>query len=72
MQFERSPDLLKIHFSWKEKVRILFNGHIKLRRESIRHFSNVLIRIAIESNDAITDDKIKNLNTTDNSVIKGE
>ena len=72
MQFERSPDLLKIRFSWREKLRILFNGHIKLRRESIRHFSNVLIRIAIESNDAITDEKIKNLNTTDVSTIKGE
>jgi hypothetical protein len=59
-----------IEFSWKEKLIILRKGKLHLSDEGLRHFGNVLLRIIAEWN-VNFNDKIKNIQTTNDTTLNG-
>jgi hypothetical protein len=60
-----------IIFSWKERLLLLRKGKLHLNDESLRHFSNTLIKIITEWNINFNED-LKNRQTFDSSKIEGK
>jgi len=72
MKFNQLKDgSCEIFFSDNEIKIINDKKNLKLNAESLRHFNNNLMKILVELNDNLPENK-KNLQTTSNTIIEGE